>query len=298
MINTACDTGGCPYKNSIEDMNPYSKNSTEAPNRHTTAHLSQTLGRDAEIPLRSATPLGCGLPHSRGHEALFFQRATIADLAEAEQDALRWLRLRATGLKSGVRVDFSSPDGLDELYRDTVSYLRHYDLAENESRFAADYACKFHHSENVKAQRLVIAEMGLVPYEGTILREDRELEGRFSRRRRREYVLRRLGFVRALYKELRVETVLVYRGIHCVDLPTRPSNRTFVSSTTNLAVAESLACYREPVNENKAGYKVGVLMSQRVPVERVFMTYMETAEMNSPYSESEVVLLYSADEGF
>ena len=224
--------------------------------------------------------------------------ATIADLAEAEQDALRWLRLRATGLKARVRVDFSSPDGLDELYRDTVSYLRHYDLAENESRFAADYACKFHHSENVKAQRLVIAEMGLVPYEGTILREDRELEGRFSRPRRREYVLRRLGFVRALYKELRVETVLVYRGIHCVDLPTRPSNRTFVSSTTNLAVAESLACFREPVNENKPGYKVGVLMSQRVPLERVFMTYMETAEMNSPYKESEVLLLYSADEGF
>jgi hypothetical protein len=146
--------------------------------------------------------------------------ATIANLVEAEQDALRWLPLRATGLKASVRVDFSSPDGLDELYRDTVSYLRHYDLAKNEARFAADYACKFQHSENVKAQGLVIAEMGLVPYEGTVLREE-----------------------------------------------------------TNLA--ESLACFREPVSENKPGYKVGVLMSQRVPLERVFMTYMETAEMNS-----------------
>ena len=92
--------------------------------------------------------------------------------------------------------------------------------------------------------------------------------------------------MRALYKELGVETVLVYRGIHCVDLPTRPSNRTFVSSTTNLAVAESLACYREPVNENKAGYKVGVLMSQRVPLERVFMTYMETAYLRQATNPS------------
>ena len=135
-------------------------------------------------------------------------------------------------------------------------------------------------------------------YDGTILREERELEGRFSRIRRQEHILRRLGFVRALYKELGLHSVLVYRGIHCAGLPTRPRNRTFVSTTTNLAIAESLACFREPSNENKPGYKVGVLMSQKVPLERVFMTYMETAQMNSPYKESEVVLLYGADEGF
>ena len=104
--------------------------------------------------------------------------------------------------------------------------------------------------------------------------------------------------MRALYKELGLESVLVYRGIHCAALPTRPHNRTFVSSTTNLAVAESLACFREPSYDNRPGYTVGVLMSQEVPLERLFMTYMETAQMNSPYQESEVALLYSADEGF
>ena len=39
-------------------------------------------------------------------------------------------------------------------------------------------------------------------------------------------------------------------------------------------------------------------MSQRVPLERVFMTYMETPQMNHPYRESEVVLLFDATEAF
>lgn len=253
----------------------------EARNRARFETIAERLNRPLQVACE---------PHSRN--------AALSDLLEAEQDALQWVRLRSTGRKAGVRVDFSCTDGLDALYGDTTSYMRHYDLAENEARFAADYACKFHYSENVKAQRLVIAEMGFVPYDGTILREERELEGRFSRPRRREHILRRMAFMRTLYKELGVESVLVYRGIHCAALPTRPPNRTFVSSTTNLAVAESLACFREPTNDNRPGYKVGVLMSQNVPLERLFMTYVETAQMNSPYKESEVVLLYNADEGF
>ena len=143
-----------------------------------------------------------------------------------------------------------------------------------------------------------MAETGLVPYVGTILREARELEGRFSRSRRREHIVRRIAWVRTLYRELGVESVLVYRGIHCAGLPTRAINRTFVSTTTDMTVAESLACFREPMNVNKPGLRIGVLMSQAAALERLFMTYMETAQMNSPYRESEVVLLYSSEDVF
>ena len=36
----------------------------------------------------------------------------------------------------------------------------------------------------------------------------------------------------------------------------------------------------------------GVIYRQPVPVERVFMTYLETAAMNERFQESEAVLLY------
>ena len=225
------------------------------------------------------------------------RHAAVSEMEEAERDAAKWIQTRSVGRIVGP-VDFARRDGFDEFYVETASYMQHHDLADNEARFAADYACKFHYSENVKAHRIVMAETGLVPYVGTILRAEGELEGRFSRSRRREHILRRLGFVRALYRELDVDSVLVYRGIHCAGFPTRPVNRTFVSTSTNLAVAESLACFREPRNSNKPGFKIGVLMSQEVGLERVFMTYMETEQLNSPYGESEVVLLYSADDVF
>ena len=61
---------------------------------------------------------------------------------------------------------------------------------------------------------------------------------------------------------------------------------------------DALACFREPSNENKPRHRVGVLMSQEVPLERIFMTYMETRQMNHPYRESEAVLLYDPDEAF
>lgn len=75
-------------------------------------------------------------------------------------------------------------------------------------------------------------------------------------------------------------------------------NKTFVSTTTNVQIAEDVACFREPSNPNKDGYRVGVLMSQNVLLNRVFMTYMETSQMNHPYRESEVILPHDPGQAF
>ena len=163
---------------------------------------------------------------------------TLSAVEDAEREAGQWVQRRSVARRSG-RIDFSTNAGVDALFMETASYMEHYNVAANEARFAAHYARKFHYSENVKAHRIVMAETGLVPYMGTILREARELEGRFSRSRR-----------------------------------------------------------KEPTNVNKPGLRIGVLMSQSVALERLFMTYMETAQLNSPYRESEVVLLYSSEDVF
>lgn len=39
----------------------------------------------------------------------------------------------------------------------------------------------------------------------------------------------------------------------------------------------------------------GVLYRQPVPIERVFMTYFETAQMNRQFEEAEVVLFWDAN---
>ncbi len=252
---------------------------------------SETVARYAAIAerLNRVITITCG-EGARG--------VTLAELADAERAAGEWLRHRSTAVQTRVRLNFSRRVGLKPLFTTLKAYMKDHGLDGIEATFADHYARKFHNSEFVKAHRIVIAEMGLVPYEGKMLRDEGVLQGDFDRARRREHVIRRLAFVRALYTNLGVSSLLVYRGIHSRGLPEPPRNRTFVSATNDLRIAEALACFREPSNQNKEGFKVGVLMSQSVPLKRVFMTYMETQQMNHPYRESEVVLLFDGDEAF
>ena len=224
------------------------------------------------------------------------RRTTLSELSEAERQASEWLQAQAP--PTGARPNFSRRVGLKRLFAILNSNMEHHGLADMEATFASHYVGKFHHSEFVKAHRIVIAEMGLVPYEGKVLRDEEVLVGDFDMARRRQHIIRRLAFVHTLYAGLEVFPLLVYRGIHSRGLPKEQRNETFVSTTTDLRIAEALACFREPSNPNKEGYNVGVLMSQSVPLERVFMTYMETPQMDHPYRESEVVLLFDGNEAF
>ena len=224
--------------------------------------------------------------------------AILSELAEAEREATLWLSAQPASQATLPQHIFSRRTGLESFFDTLNLYMEHHGLSDLEATFAAHYVSNFHYSEFVKAHRIVIAEMGLVPYAGKIQRDGTVLEGAFNRSRRRQHVIRRLGIVRALYAGLDTFPLLLYRGLHSPGFPQPTRNETFVSATTNLDIAEALSCFREPSNPNKEGYRVGVLMSQRIALERVFMTYMETLQMNHPYRESEVVLLYDEADAF
>lgn len=223
---------------------------------------------------------------------------TLSDLTKAQRKADLWISAQSASQAALPPPNFSRRAGLESYFDILNLYMEHHGLTDLEAMFASRYVSNFHYSEFVKAHRIVIAEMGLVPYKGRILRDGTVLEGAFNRRRRRQHVIRRLGFVRALYARFKIFPLLIYRGLHSPGFPQPSRNDTFVSATTDLEIAEALSCFREPSNPSKEGYRVGVLMSQRVALKRVFMTYMETPQMNHPYREAEVVLLYDKAEAF
>ena len=80
------------------------------------------------------------------------------------------------------------------------------------------------------------------------------------------------------------DRVWLYRGLAADGPLGVPPARTFVSTTFDRAVAESVAG-RGPATV------VSVLIGQLVPVDRVFMTFIETAELNRVYHEAEAILL-------
>jgi hypothetical protein len=163
-------------------------------------------------------------------------------------------------------------------------YLVSRGLADLEAAFAERYASNPSSGELVKGHEIVIARLGLVPYHGTVVRDPHLFADRWSEERRAEHVVVRLGFVRAMLRAAGHDRVWLYRGL-AADRPlTAAPARTFVSATFDRAVAESIAG-RGPATV------VSVLIGQLVPLDRVFMTFIETAELNRVYHEAEAILL-------
>ncbi len=116
------------------------------------------------------------------------------------------------------------------------------------------------------------------------MRDPHLFDGDWSEERRAEHVLARLGFVRAMFRAAGHDQVWLYRGLTSEGPLRVPPARTFVSTTFDRAVAESIAL-QGPATV------VSVLIGQLVPVDRVFMTFIETAALNRVYHEAEAILL-------
>lgn len=194
-------------------------------------------------------------------------------------------RRAASGLPDGMAaLDWSSRVG-DPAAQDSLeAYLASRGLGDLESAFAESYVSNPSSGEVVKGHRIVIARLGLVPYEGKIVRDPATFEGPSSEDRRAEHVLARLGFVRALFRTAGRPTVPLWRAIASESALRPHPARTFVSATFDRAVAESLF-------DAGPATRVAALYRQDVPIGRLFMTYVETRAMNRRFHEAEAILL-------
>jgi len=181
-------------------------------------------------------------------------------------------------------IDLGGRLGDDSIQHVLLRHLAARGLTDLETKFAERYASNPSSGELVKGHEIVIARLGLVPYHGTVVRDPHLFADAWSEERRAEHVVARLGFVRAMLRGAGHERVWLYRGLTADGPLGVPPARTFVSTTFDRAVAESIAG-RGPATV------VSVLIGQLVPVDRVFMTFIETAALNRVYHEAEAILL-------
>lgn len=167
--------------------------------------------------------------------------------------------------------------------------LKRRGLWEIELAFVGAYASNPHAGEMVKAHRMILAELGLCPYAGEPLRDTALLEPPWSGDVRREHILTRLAFMRLMFAQMGQAQVTLYRAVYSAGGLTAPRNTGFVSTTFRQEVAMALF---------EAGEKTGnaALYMQRVPVERVFMTCLETPGLSVRYDEAEALLLFDPDQ--
>jgi len=212
-------------------------------------------------------------------------KETLAILTTERTRAREWLSRESRFFASGEPFQPGALDGIPALYEDLQAYLACHSQIDMEDRFATQWMSNSESGEFIKGFRIVVAELGLSPFEGTIVRDLSLFDDPWSKPRRAQYVLKRMAFVQEVFSRNGIERPMLYRTLTCAGpLERRNTKRSFISGTFNRDVAEALFAEHD-MTRTIAMYR------QTVPLERLFMTYLETEQFNHPFKESEAVLI-------
>jgi hypothetical protein len=210
--------------------------------------------------------------------------ASLRRLAEeraAARSRLDRAGLAALDLDPLIRSRLGDP----AVYPVLDDFLRERDLTDMEAEFADTFVSNPRSGEVVKGHAIVVAELGLCPFAGTVVRDAELFSGRWSKPRRARHLLARMAFTQALFALAGPTPPALFRGMGLGGSPvpaSRPSS--FVSASLSIDVA--LANFRARPPESTAA-----LFRQPLPPERLLMTFVETAAMNRTFREAEAVLI-------
>jgi hypothetical protein len=246
-----------------------------------------------QFPLAATRAGADTVAELRAAAARFDRTLTIGgDPAERER-TLRAIRAEAASLREILLADLPPIDvdghaerrqghpALVELLR---RWLDERELTDVEDAFAQSFVSNPQAGEMVKGHAIVLAELGLCPYRGAVVRDPATFEAPWTRGRRAEHLIARIAFARAMWSALGRGEVTLYRGAASEEPFTARPGTSFVSATFSEAVAR----------EHYAGgprTRTAILARQRVPATRVLMTFLETAAFNERYHEAEAVLI-------
>ena len=211
---------------------------------------------------------------------------TEEEIEKNKVNIIKWLEDNSLFIKSENKIYFSSCEGSNLLATDFKDYMKSVNLEEEEKITADITVLNPNSGEWIKGMNITLAEMGLVSFKGKIPRTKGIFEGIGSKKNRRRYIVKRLAFIRAYFSILKVNEVVLYRGMSSED-NWKEVSRTFLPCTFSLEVGKEFSDFNK---ESK--YRISYLVKMTVPVEKLFMTYLETEAMNRQYKEAEALLLY------
>jgi hypothetical protein len=211
------------------------------------------------------------------------RRQTLTEIS-AQRDRLRkWLSEPVVG---GVDVAgcVESRSGDERLFAALEEAMVRAGVDQLEREFSTTFVSNPNSGELVKGHAIVLAELGLCPYRGKVVRDPRLFEEPRSKARRARHLVARLAFSQALWSVLGEESIVLYRGA-AVDGPLPPrAPASFVSATLSRQVAMSHF-------EGGPTTRVAVLWRQHIAPVRLLMTFLETRAMNARFREAEAVLI-------
>lgn len=206
---------------------------------------------------------------------------------------MRRARIRGSfGARLGLRAvdierSIAGREGDRRLYELAEQLLEDNGLGAIEHDVLRPFVSNPRAGEMVKGHAIVLAELGLCPYRGRVVRDPDLFVGDRSKEIRAEHVLWRMALTQELWSS--IGSVPVYRAA-ASDEALRPANaESFVSATFSREVAASHF-------EGGPTTKAATLMRQDLPLDRLFATFLETRAMNERFREAEALLIGSDSE--
>jgi hypothetical protein len=155
-----------------------------------------------------------------------------------------------------------------------------------DDELAASYVSNPWSGDLVRAHLITIARLGLAPYRGKAVRDPASLAGRRAEHRRAEHIIHRAAFTQALWQRADRPGLMIYRGIGLPEGASLTARATgLFSASFSRAVAES------HFDAPRAG--AAALLRRRLPLDLLFMSFLETEAMNKHYLEADAVLFAS-----
>lgn len=214
------------------------------------------------------------------------QVKTDREITLVQKEAASWLKSESEFLQSSKALDFSMRLGPPEVAADFLRFMKVKKLKEYETRTAVNFVSNPESGEWVKGMNIVLAEIGIHRFHGKAPRTEDIFEGMGAKLERARYLVHRLAFLRAFFRQMEIDSVPLYRGAS-MEWEWRPQDdRNFTSWSFNREVAKSFC------EEGLSGkFRHGYLIRRTFPVSKLLMTYIETAEMNNQFKEAEALVL-------
>lgn len=192
------------------------------------------------------------------------------------------LRARPELRRIDVQHCIKARQGAEKAAAALQALIERAGVASLEQSFAQTYVSNPHSGEIVKGHSIVIAEMGLCPYTGKMVRDPRLFEGDGTKERRQTHIVLRLAFLQEFMALLDIATVDLYRGMAIDGALEARQPAPLIAATFSCEVA---------ISHFESQTDVATLIRQRVPATRLYMTFLETPAMNERYHEAEAVLI-------
>lgn len=219
------------------------------------------------------------------------QARTEKEILDTEQKIIQWLKENSQFVRIGEKLNLDSTEGNMALINDLKNYMKTIEMDLLEEKTAKQIVLN-PNSEWIKGMNIVLAEMGVVSYKNKISRGEQIFQEIGEKSLRVKYLIHRIAFVRAYFHLLKITEVLVYRGMCTEGEWNDFYEKSLTSWTFNLQAALSF-CDLDKLSKYKNGY----IFKRTIPIENLFMTYIETEAMNKQYRESEAILFFNKEKG-